>query len=235
MQKPTCSVETCVKQAKYLGWCSAHYQRNAKYGDPLGQAAPRVIDFPDGTRQCTKCGERKPLAEFPVDKTATLGRRGNCRICHTAAQSARYHADPERHKTRIRAFNAANRDLIRARNKAAYEKDKPRRIEYAKAAVHKRRALLAKVTREPGITTIALRKRDGKPCHYCKVTMSFKPVPNGSYNPVRATLEHLTPLSRGGTHTWANVVLACWKCNVRKQGAMDGEWEGSACPTLPFE
>jgi len=171
----------------------------------------------------------------PADKRATLGRRANCRICHTAAQTVRYRADPERHKTRIRAFNAANRDLIRARNKAAYEKDKPRRIEYAKAAVHKRRALLASVTSESGITTIALRKRDGKRCHFCKVTMSFKPVPNGSYLPKRATLEHLTPLSRGGTHTWANVVLACWQCNVRKHNALDGEWEGSAWPTLPLE
>lgn len=234
MQKPTCSVETCDKQAKYLGWCSAHYQRNAKYGDPLGQAPPRVLDFPDGTRRCTKCSQRKPLIEFPLDKNATLGRRANCRVCHTAAQTARYQADPDRHKTRISAYRKKNPGLISARNKAAYEKDKPRRIEYAKAQVHKRRALMASVTSEPGITTLALRKRDGKRCHFCKVTMSFKPVPNGGYRPKRATLEHLMPLSRGGTHTWANVVLACWQCNVRKNNSTDGEWEGSACPTLPF-
>lgn len=207
MDKPTCSVETCDKRSVHLGWCEPHYQRNRKYGDPLGKAAPRVVDFPDGTRQCTKCAQRKLLLDFPADRNATLGRRATCRICHTAAQTARYRADPERHRKRIREANALRRDVIRARNKVSYEKDKPARIEYAKAATHKRRALMAGVTRA-------------------------RTVMPGSLD--RATLEHLMPLSRGGTHTWANVVLACWRCNLSKNAMTDGEWEGSACPTLPL-
>ena len=32
------------------------------------------------------------------------------------------------------------------------------------------------------------------------------------------TLDHVSPRSRGGTHTWENVVSACMSCNHRKAG-----------------
>jgi 5-methylcytosine-specific restriction endonuclease McrA len=35
-------------------------------------------------------------------------------------------------------------------------------------------------------------------------------------HPMAATLEHLIPLSKGGTHTWDNVGLAHAKCNFDK-------------------
>jgi hypothetical protein len=39
--KPACGVEECRKGAKSRGWCSAHYERWRKYGDPLGEAPKR--------------------------------------------------------------------------------------------------------------------------------------------------------------------------------------------------
>lgn len=35
-------------------------------------------------------------------------------------------------------------------------------------------------------------------------------------NPMAATLEHILPLSQGGTHTWDNVDLSHAKCNFDK-------------------
>lgn len=32
----------------------------------------------------------------------------------------------------------------------------------------------------------------------------------------RATLDHVIPLSRGGTHTYDNVAAAHWYCNMKK-------------------
>ena len=32
----------------------------------------------------------------------------------------------------------------------------------------------------------------------------------------RATLDHIIPLCKGGTHTWDNVAAAHWKCNMDK-------------------
>ncbi len=44
--------------------------------------------------------------------------------------------------------------------------------------------------------------RDGHRCQYCNA-----PAEN---------IDHVIPRSRGGTHTWDNVVAACRPCNARK-------------------
>ena len=51
-------------------------------------------------------------------------------------------------------------------------------------------------------------------CVYCGQCMPLR----------RATLDHLIPLSQGGSHHPENVVLACWRCNQTKGAAMPREW-----------
>lgn len=41
MAQSTCSIEGCGKPAKNRGWCSAHYTRWRRHGDPLAGAASR--------------------------------------------------------------------------------------------------------------------------------------------------------------------------------------------------
>lgn len=45
--------------------------------------------------------------------------------------------------------------------------------------------------------------RDGGRCQYC--------------NNAAESIDHVVPRSRGGTHTWENVVAACRPCNSRKR------------------
>ena len=45
--------------------------------------------------------------------------------------------------------------------------------------------------------------RDGHRCQYC--------------NGPAESIDHVVPRSRGGGHTWENVVAACRPCNVRKR------------------
>lgn len=49
----------------------------------------------------------------------------------------------------------------------------------------------------------------GDRCYYCQRTFE------GTGRRCR-TLDHLTPLSRGGTHDIANLTLSCQKCNGMK-------------------
>ena len=50
--------------------------------------------------------------------------------------------------------------------------------------------------------------RDGFTCQYCGLeTRSL-------------TLDHIVPRSRGGAHSWENVVSACIPCNHKKAGLM---------------
>ena len=48
--------------------------------------------------------------------------------------------------------------------------------------------------------------RDGHRCQYCD-------------GPAES-IDHVVPRSRGGLHTWDNVVAACRPCNVRKRDRM---------------
>ena len=48
--------------------------------------------------------------------------------------------------------------------------------------------------------------RDGNRCQYCGHKFSSSEL----------SLDHVIPLSRGGSSTWENVVCACLSCNVRK-------------------
>lgn len=38
------------------------------------------------------------------------------------------------------------------------------------------------------------------------------------------SIDHILPISRGGKHEWANVVLACKACNGDKRNMTPGEW-----------
>lgn len=54
--------------------------------------------------------------------------------------------------------------------------------------------------------------RDNWTCVYCGVRV----VRTKHYAPNQATLDHVIPLSKGGTHTMDNVVTACQQCNSVK-------------------
>jgi 5-methylcytosine-specific restriction endonuclease McrA len=51
--------------------------------------------------------------------------------------------------------------------------------------------------------------RDGSRCQYC-----------GS---AAENLDHVIPRSKGGPHTWENVVAACRRCNTRKEDRLPHE------------
>lgn len=61
----------------------------------------------------------------------------------------------------------------------------------------------------PPVNRKEVLKRDHHRCQYCGTTK-------------RLTLDHLMPRSKGGKHSWDNVVTACEKCN---------SFKGSRTPT----
>lgn len=49
-------------------------------------------------------------------------------------------------------------------------------------------------------------------CTYCDRRVYRTLPPN---NPFRATIDHIKPLSHGGTHARENLTVSCLECNVR--------------------
>lgn len=61
--------------------------------------------------------------------------------------------------------------------------------------------------------------RDGGTCQYCGRTAE--------------NIDHVLPRSRGGAHTWENVVAACRRCNGRKEDRTPAE-AGMSLRRTPF-
>jgi 5-methylcytosine-specific restriction endonuclease McrA len=119
-----------------------------------------------------------------------------------------------------------NGERVRELDRNRYERDKEKRIAQACEHVKIRRARLAGVDTDPGVTVPALRKIHGDNCCYCGVVMTFKRGKRGDgIAPNRATLEHVLPISKGGSHTFANTALACHRCNVTKNARTVEEWK----------
>src|SRR5437762_13937955 len=69
------------------------------------------------------------------------------------------------------------------------------------------------------LTRRAVFARDEWVCQYCGA-----PAEN---------VDHVIPRSRGGQHTWDNVVAACRRCNSRKENRLPHE-VGLRLPRKPF-
>ncbi len=55
-------------------------------------------------------------------------------------------------------------------------------------------------------TKKSLWHRDAGECQYCSKNVTIS----------NATIDHVIPKSKGGGHTWENLVIACSKCNGKK-------------------
>jgi 5-methylcytosine-specific restriction endonuclease McrA len=71
------------------------------------------------------------------------------------------------------------------------------------------------------LTRKAVFARDGGRCVYCGAAAT--------------SLDHVVPKSRGGPHTWENVVSACSRCNHVKadRGIAELGWHLRRVPTVP--
>lgn len=75
----------------------------------------------------------------------------------------------------------------------------------------------------PPLNNSTLFKRDGNLCMYCGQRFAKSDL----------TRDHITPISRGGTDTWMNVVAACRRCNNHK-GGQKPEQAGMQLLAIPF-
>jgi 5-methylcytosine-specific restriction endonuclease McrA len=105
-----------------------------------------------------------------------------------------------------------------------YERHREKRIALAVQHAHKRRLRLLAGEHDPTVTRANLRRQYGDHCFYCDQLMDFARYTHTTRPRNLATLEHVEPISKGGGHTWDNVVLACLDCNLRKNARTLDEW-----------
>lgn len=219
-ERGACAVDGCESPAAAREWCNKHYIRWQKFGDPAHEVDERrntrIVDLPNGDRVCTDCQEAKPLTEYHKDKRGLRGHRGICKSCRGKYMNGYYRENREQKLQYEVDRRLNNLEHIRNLDNLRYQRDKDKRIELATQHSHIRRARILGRELDRGITVLKLRKLYGDRCPYCQVRLDFKAGKKGDYNPKRASIEHLIPISKGGTHTWDNCVLACMGCNLSR-------------------
>lgn len=136
-------------------------------------------------------------------------------------------AHPEQKRASAKVYREANKDKIKVWHKVwrkanlakhcsymqTWRKTHPdKNREKSRKYRAKHRALECTSQIEP-INEKVVYLRDGWICQHCqkRVDKRFK-YPN----PMSASLDHIVPLSKGGSHTYDNVQLAHLVCNVSK-------------------
>ena len=66
---------------------------------------------------------------------------------------------------------------------------------------------------DPSVTLEKVYEKCGGICQICKKKLVFT---SDAVSDEYPSIDHVKPLSKGGTHTWNNVQLLCRKCNYTK-------------------
>ena len=180
------------------------------------------------TKICTKCKIEKSITEFYTKNKKPISRCKKCdnekrKINNIKAKLllTKEQIDNKNLKRRLK-YNEPNsqyKERLKREKKKYYETNKIKLKEDVKNykntyigkivkinSHHKRRALL----KQGDVTTKQLKDLydNNKNCYWCGVKL-FKE---------NTHLDHLMPFKLGGKHTISNLVLACYKCNLKKQG-----------------
>jgi 5-methylcytosine-specific restriction endonuclease McrA len=87
---------------------------------------------------------------------------------------------------------------------------------------HEKRAKRKGVPYVYGIKPASVFERDGWRCQLCgcKTPQRLR----GKNQPTSPEVDHITPISQGGGHTWDNVQCACRACNIAKRAHIRGQF-----------
>lgn len=144
---------------------------------------------------------------------ATAQYRDNERERDRARQLLGSRKIPENAKAYASAYKRNNVEWNRLQSKL-YKQRNPHKV---REQINRRRALKEAA---PGDVTIeqfwSRCERLGWRCVYCG-----DPLPKSN-----ATMDHVVPLSRGGSNGIENIVPACRPCNASKGNRLLGEWQG---------
>lgn len=198
------------------------------------------------TKTCTKCNIEKPLFDFYKHSTGKYGTMSACKMCMSKDKKQYDHENKEIVTERNRIYRQDNKERIyeqkkqyiqtnkkqiSERKKRWYEANKsyvaeqkklyaetPKGKAVARANNHNRRAQkLNNGGKHTGAEILALFELQSGVCPYCKAKL-YKNG-NNKYH-----IDHIMPLSKGGSNSIENLQLLCPTCNLSKHDKLPEEF-----------
>ena len=190
------------------------------------------------SKTCSKCKQTKPIGGFFKNKRLKDGHNNYCKTCQVAYLRDYHRRNPDKDKQYKKSWRAKNPDYgrlyylsnqerLNKRNAEWRVKNPARKAEldrnYAIANREKRRRYAAEYARNHPeqqsrnrqmrrarlrnariyrVTEKDIRRILHKDCVYC--------------GQKGEQIDHVIPLSRGGSHSIGNLVSSCAKCNLTK-------------------
>lgn len=211
----TCSVDGCESATKARGYCSHHVERFYRYGD--AEAIPPRISraqaaIETGESDCIYCNRRLPLDRFHKDKRRLTGHKWYCKDCNHRFNAEWVDRNRDSVNAAKRKRRAARSDDVRARDLQTVTDWKKKNPDAVRRSNERRRALkLGCAVGE--VDEQEVWSRSGGRCAICAHELSRDtPWPDERF----ASLDHIVPLAKGGTHETSNLQYACLVCNLRK-------------------
>lgn len=181
------------------------------------------------TKVCPKCGEAKLYTSAFFSQKGGGQLRATCKACISRQMSAYYKQNAERLRAAsvrnrrqnpeyMRAYRqryrARNRGLLLRKNQAYNAANRERARSWFRLAAGRRRARIrcAEGTHTAADIRAQYARQKGC-CYYCHKRVG------DAYH-----VDHVVPLSRGGSNGAENLVIACPSCNVSKQDRLPHEW-----------
>lgn len=174
--------------------------------------------------QCKNTGIR-----FYIYASRIRQKKWSCSVCSCAANIDVYSKDANKYKVYLqkmypqspitfyphkckwceKVFSTTNQ-----KNKCCSKECSKKHANYLKNIRKDHRYKIAKNNgKYEDITLAKLYEKDKGICYLCGKHL----ILNDAYNrPEAPTIEHVIPISKGGTNTWNNVKLACRHCNNLK-------------------
>lgn len=163
-------------------------------------------------KRCPACGETKSVHAFGRSRKGSSVRvNPRCRECASAVAKTWREQNRDRYNAFFRAWRRDPENAAKQHARVSdWQRRNPEKDALSKAKHKaKRRSLTAQGT----ITAAEWRSRlvefDGR-CGYCGRILV------NQLGPGKRTLEHMRPVTRGGSHSIDNVIPACFACNRQK-------------------
>jgi len=160
-----------------------------------------------------------------VDKicgTMSSYRNGGCRCEKCRAANAEYSRkyaslNPEKIKEGKRKQYLNNPEKTKTRYQEWIKNNPDRYKELSRLKEHRRRALLNSVNSE-FYTESDIIKRYGTKCHICNLEIDFNTPRSSKFKgwETGLQLDHVVPLSSGGSDTIDNIMPSHGICNIKK-------------------
>jgi 5-methylcytosine-specific restriction endonuclease McrA len=147
-----------------------------------------------------------------------------------------YRANKERHRAKGRAWAEENRERLKEYHAAYYEANREKWTAYAVENADRRREnarrrraeepeLRRRHVRAYQARKLKVRVEDVNPLVVLERDDGICGICGADVDPQAFEVDHVIPISRGGSHSYDNVQAAHGSCNRRKNARMPDEYE----------